>query len=297
MLNKPVSVSGVQKIDNGYVSSGVTDGTGYAISSSNANTLANAVTEALGLGNAQMNKGLFWVVSPYDRTAILAYAQSHGFNVADSAITAGINGSTGKNFGGLDLYVSNNLTHTVTFEMATKPTANDTVTLVVNGRSITFKFVASLANAGEVAIGAADSNSQANLKAAINGTGVGDGTDYFELAAADRLALKMVAPQSAPGTYAICSAFSTNVATLTTYGSLKVASSLTAGDPDGFGTVIRHTVAGVYGSIFLGLPSDGMTFDMKSVSGQHGREIVTAQVYDATIWNNNKAQVAQVLTS
>lgn len=296
VLNMAATKSGIRQIDNGYISSGTVDNTGYAISSSNANTLANAITEILGLGNAQMNKGLFWVVSPYERTAVLAYAQSHGFNVADSAITAGINGSSGKNFGGLDLYVSNNLTHTTNLTIATNPTANDTLTFVVNGRSITLKFVASPANAGEVKIGVAASNTQANLVACLNGSGVGDGTDYKELATADRLALKMVSPQSAPGTFALAGAFATNVSAITTYGSLKVTKSLTAGG-DGFSTVIRKTIAGVYGSIFLGLPSDGMTFDMKTVSGQHGREIVTAQVYDATIWNNQKPEVAVVFTS
>jgi hypothetical protein len=296
VLNMAATKSGIRQIDNGYISSGTVDNTGYAISSSNANTIANAITEILSLGNAQENKGLFWVVTPYERTAILAYAQSHGFTVADSAISAGRNGSVGKQFSGLDLYVSNNLTHTTNLTIATNPTAGDTITLVVNGRSITGTFRASPSVAGEIKIGAAASNTQANIRAFLNGSGVGDGTDYFELATADRLALKMASPQSAPGTFALAGAFATNVSAITVYGSLKVAKSLTAGS-DGFSTVIRKTIAGVYGSIFLGLPSDGMTFDMKSVSGQHGREIVTAQVYDATIWNNQKAEVAVVFTS
>ena len=298
-LNLPVVKSGVRQIDNGYITaSGVNDNVGYAISTStNAATLANALTEALGLGNAAIEKGMFWVITPYDRTALIAYAQSHGFNLTDSAISQGINGSVGKQFGGLDLYVSNNLTHTAKLTMATKPTANDTVTLIVNGRTITFKFVASPANPGEVAIGSADSNSQANLVLAINGTGVGDGTDYKELATADRAALKMVAPQTAPGTFAIASAFASNVSTLTVYGSLKASASLVAGGGDGMGTVVRHTIAGIKGSIFLALPSDGMTFDMKAVTLVHGRELVTAQVYDATIWNNQKIEVLNVLTS
>jgi hypothetical protein len=66
---------------------------------------------------------------------------------------------------------------------------------------------------------------------------------------------------------------------------------------DGFSTVIRKTIAGVYGSLFLALPADGMTFRHKMVSGQHPDEIVTAQVYDATIWHNMKPEVAVVFTS
>ena len=37
----------------------------------------------------------------------------------------------------MDLFVSNNLTHTVNLEIATKPTANDTVTLTINGVTVT----------------------------------------------------------------------------------------------------------------------------------------------------------------
>lgn len=54
---------------------------------------------------------------------------------------------------------------TGTLGMATKPTADDTITI---GTTV-YTFVASPEAAGEVAIGAAVANSQANLVAAING--------------------------------------------------------------------------------------------------------------------------------
>jgi hypothetical protein len=297
VLNMPVSKSGVRDVDSGFISSGANDGVGYAISSSNANVIANKITEMLGLGNAAINKGMFWVVSPYDRTKVVAFAQANGFQLSDSAISQGINGSAGKQFGGLDLYISNNLTHTTTIEIATEPTDGDTVTFVINGRTIILTAKTSATAAGQVKINGSAAGFQANLKLCLNGAGVGDGTDYFELATADRAALKMVSPQSAPGTFAICGSFSGNVATLTVYGSLSVASTLTAGSPDGFTAVVRHTIAGIYGSMFLALPADGMTFDMKSVTLKHGREVVTAQTYDATIWNNQKIEVLDVLVT
>jgi len=58
---------------------------------------------------------------------------------------------------------------TGTLSMATKPTADDTVTIGSN----VYTFVASPAAAGDVAIGAAVANSKANLLAAIN-----DGDTY-----------------------------------------------------------------------------------------------------------------------
>jgi hypothetical protein len=294
VLNKPVGFSGVRKIDNGVMGGGASDGAAYVTSSTNINGVPTKIAQYLALGNGALEQGLFWVVSPYEVANIVAYAQSHGFNIADAAIKDGYNGSLGKNFGGVDLYQSNNLTHTTILTIATNPTAGDSLTITVNGRSIVLTFRASATVAGDVKIGASAAATQANLKACLNGSGTGDGTDYFELASADRLALKMASPQSAPGTFALCGTFTSNAATLTFYGSTAVAKTLTAGG-DGFSTVIRHTIAGVKGSIFLALPGDGITLDVKAVTGKHGREVVTSQVYDATIWNNDKIEVLDVL--
>ena len=70
VLNMPVSKSGVRQIDNGIIGGGASDNAGYVLSSTNANTAANTLAEYLALGNAALEKGLFWVVSPYDMTKI-----------------------------------------------------------------------------------------------------------------------------------------------------------------------------------------------------------------------------------
>src|SRR5665647_621941 len=112
VLNMPVSKSGVRQIDNGIIGGGASDSAGYVLLATNANVAGNTLAEYLALGNAALEEGMFWVISPYDMTKITAYAQSHGFNLADSAIAAGYLGSAGKQFSGMDLFVSNNLTHT-----------------------------------------------------------------------------------------------------------------------------------------------------------------------------------------
>ena len=66
---------------------------------------------------------------------------------------------------------------------------------------------------------------------------------------------------------------------------------------NGGNTIWNGPIALVNGSMFLALPGDGMTLDVKPVTGKHGREIVTSQVYDATIWNNDKIEVLDVLIS
>lgn len=293
VLALPSTFSGVGDIDNGYMSSGIADGTPYAASNTNVDDLSNAIYESLALGNA-MEKA-FWVVSPYEATKIISFMQGTGNNVGDKFIMNGLNGFAGVTFGGLDMYVSNQLKHTVTLTVDTNPSADDTFTLIVSGRAITFTFKASPAAAGEIDIGADAAGSQADIVDAINGTGTPGASSYIDLSAADRNWLKRHSPLSA-GVSTACSAFAGNVATITMHGSLKVAETFTAGT-NVFGTVKRHTVAGVKGSIFLAMPSGTMEFDRKAVSGVHGRELVVSQAYNATIWNNDKAQVKDVIVA
>lgn len=293
VLALPTSFSGVTDIDSGYMSSGVSDGTPYAASNSNVDDLSNAIYESLALGNA-MEKA-FWVVSPYEASKITSYRQNQGFDTSDKAITAGMNGFQGYDFGGLDLFVSNQLKHTVTLTVDTNPTANDTFTLIVSGRPIVFTFVASPAAAGDIDIAGTAAGTQANIVLAINGTGTPGASTYTDLSASDRYWLKSHSPLSA-GVSTACGAFSSDIATITMHGSLKVAETFTAGT-NVFGTVARHTIAGVRGSIFLAMPSGAMEFDRKAVGGQHGRELVLSQAYNATIWNNDTAKVKDVIVA
>jgi hypothetical protein len=91
------------------------------------------------------------------------------------------NGYVNEQYASAEVYVSENLTGEGVLAMATEPTANDTV--VING--VTFTFVASPTNPGDVDLGGAADTTRANLAAAING-GAGAGTAYIELSAADR---------------------------------------------------------------------------------------------------------------
>ena len=87
-----------------------------------------------------------------------------------------------------------------------------------------------------------------------------------------------------------------NTMALTANGTLIVSETLTDAT-DTWTTVVRHTIAGVTGAIFLALPRDGAEFEKKPVSGKHGREVVTSQIYNATIWENRKAEVFDVILS
>lgn len=111
-----------------------------------------------------------------------------------------------------------------TLGMATKPTANDTVTIGDN----VYKFVATPAATGDVAIGALVANSQENLVTAIN-----DGDDYNDahptFVAADFSSDDMVITAKTAGTDA------NGVATEETFddGTDAWVAAVTSGGVDG----------------------------------------------------------------
>lgn len=123
--------------------------------------------------------------------------QSDIFDASDRGLTArtkpltDANGYMGTVLG-MMVYETNNVPFKQKLTLDTNPTADDTVTVTVfdieagSDTTVTFTWKASPSAAGEVDIGADAAASQANLIAAINGSGVGDGTDYVELSAANR---------------------------------------------------------------------------------------------------------------
>lgn len=289
VLNLPVSVSGISDIDDGNF--GGTVGNPKASSNTVIDDIANTIIEQVSLNNGAMDRGMFWVVSPYEVTDMTSFLQNNGFAEADRAIR---NGYVGRPFAGLDVYVSNNLTHTVDLGLATNPTDGDTIT--INGVTITF--VATLSGgAGEVHIASTVDITRANLVAFLNGTTLPGDTAVTE--ATDAGAAALSASDSAKLGRLKLTATNDNTAdtaTLESRGTLIVSETLTDGT-DTWGTVARHTIAGVKGSIQLALPSGGMEFEKKSVSLKHGKEIVTSQIYNGTIWNNYKPEVYDVVLS
>lgn len=280
--------SSVQDIDAGYMSTGVSNGTPITSSSSNIEDTGNAIIERLGLVNGAMDRGIFWAVSPFELTDMSGFAQNNGYNVADAAIKNGFVADTP--FAGLNIVVSNNLTHTQVLGLATNPTADDTIT--ING--VTWTFKATPAAAGEIDIGADADATRVLIAAAINNTnayaaGAGAANAYFEVSAADRLKLSrlQISAVDAP---------SPNTLTVTTRGTLVASEALTDAT-DTWATVKRHTIAGVKGSMFLALPEDGGEYEKKAVSAKHGREITTSQIYNGTIWSRNYDEVLDVVMS
>lgn len=139
------------------------------------------------LTNAGVNdKELCTVVDPYTLQKIGQGALGNTFQVADEVYKRGYKGE----FCNTMLYVSANLQGSAILNVATNPTAADTVTI----SGVTFTFRAVPSTAGEIDIGADAAASLVLLAAAVNNTngyaaGAGSATAYFEVSKADRAKL------------------------------------------------------------------------------------------------------------
>jgi len=164
---------------------------------------------------------------------MIAYVQQtllgKDINLTDATFK---NGYTGP-LVGWSLHSSNNLTFTAKLNMATEPTANDTVVI----GDVTFTFKATANAAGHVKLTATPATTLDNLVAAINGSGTGDGTDYYEVSTANRAKLR--------DTYRAAAVDGTTYLTLTCTGSGRLTVSETFTDAtDGWSLKKLHCYAG-----------------------------------------------------
>jgi len=153
------------------------DGVGFTLTTSNILKVFGKARRALKNKHIP-TKGRWAIISPEFEDILYQFLAGKESQLGDRT---GENGHIGR-YGGFDLYVSEGLGWSARLEFGTNPTAGDTVT--ING--VTFTFQNTADSAGEVKIGANAAASLANLVAAINGSGTGDGTDYYELSEANR---------------------------------------------------------------------------------------------------------------
>jgi len=301
VMNLPVAFSGVANLDAGTFGGGTSNGVAFQITNTNADEVADDIIEAIDLNDGAIDKGRYWVVSPTILKRVANYMKNNGFGGSDEVIQNGfmtiqknMNGFTGRDFGGLMVFQSNNLTHEVSLGLATNPTDGDTIVLEVPGnggarKTITVTFEATLSgSAGGVHIASTVDITRANLAEFLNAYGrnsEAEATDtgYTALATGDADALERAQISTTNDDTA-------NTLAITTKSSLKVSETLTDGT-DAFGNLGVHTIAGVMGAVDMALPADGMEYVEKGVAGKHGWEVVTSRVYQATIWELKKGQV------
>ena len=289
-LNTPVGVV-TEALDAGDF--GGTAGTAYGITSTNVDDVINLGLTTIHLANSTEKK--FAVVNPYTASSLRSFLQNTGNNVADNVIVNGITSGVtkvGTTFSGVDVFMSNNLTHGAVLALATNPTDGDTIT--INGVVITF--LDTMAGvAGSVHIASTVDITRANLVEFLTGTNFpGDTTEaeatdtgYTALSADNigklsRISLTAVNDNSA------------NTATITALGTLTVGETLTDAT-DAWGAVYHYMLLGDYGSINVYIPSQGMDYTETKVAGKPGRELYLEQFHNSTVWTKQKDRLVTIL--
>lgn len=156
--------------DTGDLTTRDSNGTPITLSSTTVPQMTSRMAAKLRHRNNINTAGnMAFVVDAYAASDIAQYLMSKNIDLAGYVFQNGFSGA----IDGANLYISENLTGSAVLGLATKPTANDTVS--VGG--LTYKFVSSPSAVGDVAIGANVTDSQNNLAAAIN-QGAGAGSVY-----------------------------------------------------------------------------------------------------------------------
>lgn len=289
-LNTPVGVV-TTALDAGDF--GGTDGQPYGITSTTVDDVINLGLTTIHLENSTDKK--FAVVNPHTASALRSFLQNTGNNVADNVIVNGITSGVtkvGTTFSGVDVFMSNNLTHGAVLTMATNPTDGDTIT--INGVVITFLDTMA-ATPGSVHITGSVDATRANLAEFLTGTSFpGDTTEaedtntgYTALSADNIGKLSRISLTAVD-------AASPNTLTLTALGTLTVSSDLTNGT-DAWGAVYHYMLLGDYGSINVYIPSQGMDYTETKVAGKPGRELYLEQFHNSVVWTKMKPRLVTVL--
>ncbi len=227
----------------------------YAITTGLSGSFSTVAAGAVGAGNqAELFNALFarlttqrarqgvrYGVVPPELAAVIANSNTaNGFSLADAALK---NGYAGDNAQGFRIYVSQETPYTVSLTLSVLPTVGETITL--KGYTWTYVANGTATDPGDISIGtggAALADTQASTRAAINGTGTPGASNYIDLPTNSRRDLA--------NAQVSCSAFSGDVASITSFGSLMPSESFTSGS-NVFGTNVGQALFGVQGVIDL----------------------------------------------
>lgn len=227
--------------------SGGTSGNGISANVSNVFKLFTTAEATLNNNNVEDTKPWFAVITPDLKALIQQTNLANGFNQADAALNGALKGMGYLGtWGNFNIFVSNNVKHTITFTSATLLVATNVVT--ING--VAFTIVASggsASAAGDVSlVGTSVANTLTNLAAAINGSGTPGSSTYIEISAANRAKLN----QSG------CVATATATTITFVFQGKPTVSYTGSVSGTAWGTAISHCWFGQYGVTDLVIQSD-----------------------------------------
>lgn len=271
-----------------------TDGNGLTVTASNIATVFTTAMQKLRLKNVVYNnrfqgsmklevpEGMpIAIISPEMLSYIELYLGGKDTLLGDQVSRNGYSGY----FMGFNLFISNALPWTATVDVATIPTAGDTI--VINGVTLTAAADGAAATAGEYSIETTNDLAMANLVLLINGTGTAGADEYIDVSAANRRLLKNIT-----ATYTA----STDKLTLVSsgWGTVPVSETFTpAGNVFTTGKQCIHPIFALSKSVSLVIQKDP-SLEENFVSGKIGRDYIAWTVYGIKVFQDQAPQIVEL---
>lgn len=269
------------RIDQRVLNDGLTNaysGNTVAGGTLSSTTIFGKITEAVASIQDYEISGapMFAVVDPSRRALLSQYFAGTGFKEGDVSLRNGFFGKAA----GMEFYVSNNLKFSQTLQMATAPTATDTVVI----KGVTFTFVATIGTtAGNVLIGANVAASQVNIRTLVNTPGTTTATG---------VAISLENQHKFTNSQVSMAAWATNTAIVTAYGKISGTETFTDAT-DTWGTETGAILTGRKGAISLLMQKDLTYYEGKESLRPETNDIFY-QLYGDNVFHRDTFRLAKI---
>lgn len=263
-------------VDDGDLSTGTSSGTPVTVTASNISSIFAKINRKLDIQNVDMERSQrFLNISPQVFDVLWQYIAGKETILGDKT---GEFGNMGR-WGGLELYITNNLTASALWTPANNPSNADTIT--VNG--VVFTFVSTIGTtAGNVLQTTNTATTLTALAALINAPGT---------TAADRVAFSGADLRTVQSMVAVATS-----TTITVYHKGQSFMTVLASDAaDVWSKQTQHMLAGVKSSIDVVVQQEPDTQMASTVSnGKRGMNVMPLTVFGVKTFNQGKNQIVNV---
>lgn len=274
------------QVTNAFYTVGKLDIEGSGANTSGITITTSLITKMLSFAKAKLVQNrvetttpFFVVLDPMDATYREQFLTGTANNVADTTLRNGYLTTLGAL--GLDMYVSNNLYHTITMTSTKNLAADDAIKI----GSITLTLKASPSAAGEVDLGADEATTLANIAACINDSGTA-GSTYIQLSQDDRAYLKQNMVTATAGAHTIV---------ITTAGFVPITESVDGGTAYSFGEHQRLAMLGQKGCIDMVIQKSVVSETQRGTSkGVIGDYVTTRTRYGLKTFEEGKQRMVAI---
>lgn len=286
-------LNGTTVVDDGILQAGVANNKGINLSASNSMNVLSEIKKRMDRLNIPQD-GRFGVISPDLEQRLLDFGYGRDTQTGEDAYKNGYL----TNVYGMELYTSNLLLNTLVLQIATNPTANDTITIPTwasqDGtlNSQIFTFVSSIGTtAGNILIGANAAATRANLVTLFNAPGTTTSTGVALTGNNLNHFLSFISAVDYNST--IANTVLIKYKGAGTLSSTVVTSSLTA-TADGFAQIRQHCVFGQKGCISLVVQSEP-TVKLVNPPAKMGMNVLVNTLYGVKTFTDGKPRLVNVI--